>query len=245
MKILITGSNGFVGKNLIERLNKEFKNIQVYKFDVDNDYSDLKKFCKDCDFVFNFAAVHRPTNESDFSKVNFNQFKELLDYLEYYNNDCPVLYTSSIQSNNGTLYGESKFLAELALKDHSNKMNSRGIIYRLTNIFGKYARPNAHSVVATFCDNVQKGIPLFVSDPERVMCFNYIDNVIDSFIDRIKEGKKPILSDDKIYEIDKQYNIIIKLSELSSLIQSFAKPNYTPRNHIEKLFYITYKSYGN
>lgn len=244
MKILITGSNGFIGRNLIERLQKEFLDLVIYKFDINNEFSDLEKFCKDCDFVFNFAAVHRPVDTSDFSKVNFNQFKFLLECLEKYNNNCPVLYTSSIQSNNGTLYGESKFLAEQALQNHAKKTNSRGIVYRLTNIFGKWARPNSHSVVATFCNNVQNSIPLFVSEPNKEMCFNYIDDVVDSFIARIKEGTNVLSSDFNIYSIDSRLNIHITLQELANLIERCKEADFVPKNNIENLFYITYKSYG-
>jgi UDP-2-acetamido-2,6-beta-L-arabino-hexul-4-ose reductase len=243
MKILITGSKGFLGRNLIERISN-YPNIQVIEFDINNKLEEIEESCKDCDFVYNFAAVHRPLDTSEFKKVNFSQFELILKNLEKFNNKCPVLYTSTIQSNNGTLYGESKYLAENALRDHAKKMNSRGIIYRLTNVFGKWARPNSHSVVATFCYNVRNDFPLVVSDPEYLMHFVYIDDVIDSFVKRLQEGVEALDTDSGIYTIDKTKIIDITLGDLSSLILSFKEANPQNLNYIQGLFYKTYLSYG-
>ena len=70
MKILITGSEGFIGKNLVQELyNRGYKDI--YLFDKSNDFSDLEKFTADCDFVFHLAGVNRPKNEDEFFQGNF------------------------------------------------------------------------------------------------------------------------------------------------------------------------------
>ena len=243
MKILITGSKGFIGRNLIERLSSE-KNIEILEFEKDDSIELLKKYCKECEFVYNLAAVHRPTDDSEFAKVNFNQFEFILSELEKNKNGCPVLYTSSVQSNNGTLYGKSKHDAEIALFKHSKKCGSRGIVYRLTNTFGKYARPYSHSVVATFCANVVSGKELIISDPNIVMHFAYIDDVIDSLVSRLKEGPGIIESDHDIYSIKADKIINISLGELASLISSFKclnNPDSLTKN--ERLFFETYKYY--
>lgn len=243
MKILITGSKGFIGRNLIERLSSK-KNLEILEFEKDDSLELLKEYCKQCDFVYNFAAVHRPLDESEFEKVNFNQFEFILNELEKNDNKCPVLYTSSIQSNNGTLYGTSKYNAEISLRNHSKKCCSRGIVYRLTNTFGKYARPYSHSVVATFCANVAAGKELTVSDPKIIMHFAYIDDVIDSLVARLEEGAKIQDSDSLIYSISKEKIIDISLGELAQLISSFK--NKTDINHLtktERLFFETYKYY--
>ena len=247
MKILITGSKGFIGRNLIERLSKD-KSIKVLEFDLDTPFSLLEEYCKECDFVFNFAAVHRPLDTSEFKKVNFEQFDYLLKLLEKYNNNCPVLYTSSIQSNNGTDYGASKFLAEESLRKHGALMNSRAIVYRLTNTFGKWARPNSHSVVATFCYNAAHNLRLVVSNPDIIMHFAYIDDVIDSFAQRLSESKNIKQSDSTIYSIDSDKIINISLGNLKSLILSFVdKADIAPNNNYmsreEALFFKTFLSY--
>ena len=243
MKILITGSKGFIGRNLVERL-KSKKNLEILEFEKDDSIELLKEYCKKCDFVYNLAAVHRPVDESEFAKVNFNQFDFILRELEKNNNKCPVLYTSSIQSNNGTLYGKSKFDAEVALFNHSKKCGSRGIVYRLTNTFGKYARPYSHSVVATFCANVVLGKELTVTDPNIVMHFAYINDVVDSLIARLDEGCSINENDASIYTIPDNKIINISLGELACLISSFKfLDNAKKLTKTQKLFFETYKYY--
>ena len=242
-RILVTGAKGFIGRNLIERLNSQF-NVKILEFDKDDGLEKLSQYCKMCDFVFNFAAVHRPTDSSEFNTVNFLQFNFLLDQLKKNNNCCPVLYTSSIQSNNGTLYGKSKFDAECALKEHSKEMNSRGIIYRLTNTFGQYARPYSHSVVATFCASTVEGIPLLVSYRNIIMHFAYIDDVIDSFISRLLEGNEINDKDNDFYEIASDKIINISLGELADLISSFPNKQVNDiTSSKELLFFRTYEYY--
>lgn len=245
MKILITGSKGFIGKNLIAFLKSKQEDIEILEFDIENTLEDLDSFCKQCDFVFNFAAVHRPKDQTEFYKTNTNQFELLLNMLKKHNNHCPVLYTSSIQSNNGTAYGESKYLAEELLFKHGEECGSRHIVYRLTNTFGRWAKPNSHSVVATFCFNVWNDIPLIVTDSKIVMHFVYIDDVIESFYQRLIEGKAPLQTDNNIYSIDKNKIIDIKLGELADLITSFKTlRDSNSLSKRDKLFYLTYLSYG-
>ena len=247
MKILITGATGFLGRNLIARLQKsKIDDLILYKTNSTTTREELKLYTKDCDFVFNFAAVHRPQNEEEFTQVNHNLFVFLLQSLQLNGNACPVVYTSSIQATNGSAYGLSKIAAEDALLLHVKKMNSDGIVYRLTNIFGRWARPNAHSVVATFCYNINRGIPIKISDRAHQMYFYYIDDVIDSFIKKIfdkgSRGKRVYcdLSQDLIYPIT--------LGELADKLIYFKKcqeENSVPElsTTFERKLYDTYQAY--
>ena len=215
-KILITGANGFIGRNLISRLNSYKGQYQVYAFDIENTKEDLRNFTKDCDFVFNFAAVHRPKDVCEFDKVNHVFFDDLLEKLKEHGNFCPVLYTSSIQATNGTEYGNSKLSAEQDLRDYEKQTGGKAIVYRLTNTFGKWATPNHHSVVATFCYNLIRGIPLYISDKNHKMQFYYIDDVIDSFISQIQGNA--VADEDGIYRLSEDKIFNITLGELVLLL---------------------------
>lgn len=242
MKILITGSKGFLGRNLIEALNKK-GGYEIYEFDIDTPVNMIDEYTADCDFVFNFAAVHRPKDVSEFDKTNHIFLEDLLECLKRHNNFCPVVYTSSIQATNGTEYGNSKLAAEKAMFDYQRETGARAIVYRLTNTFGKWATPNHHSVVATFCYAVNRGLPIAVSDRDIVMRFYYIDDVIDSFMQQIEGAQRPsedginYLPSDRIYEVT--------LGELADLIVSFGEGERPDSDcEFENRLYYTYKSYG-
>ena len=246
MKILITGSNGFLGRNLIDRLTRIDKRYIIYKYDLESTLEELEGFTKDCDFVFNFAAVHRPKDIGEFDKVNHLLFSTVLNLLQKNNNTCPVLYTSSIQATNGTEYGNSKLLAENDLREYSAKTGAKAIIYRLTNIYGRWAMPNHHSVVATFCNNISKGIPIQISNVEHIMNFYYIDDVIDSFVAQLDGKVKPC--EDDIYRLSADKIHSITLGALADVLYHFEnelKQGKEPKtsNETERTLLLTYKSY--
>lgn len=246
MRILITGAKGFIGKNLIARLNSGDEKHMIYSYDIDSKFEDLEQYVKDCEFVFNFAAVHRPKETDEFDKTNHLFFDELLAMLQKNNNKCPVLYTSSIQATNGTPYGNSKLAAENDLRCYAEETGARAVIYRLTNTFGRWATPNHHSVVATFCYNIARGLPIVVSDPDMVMYFYYIDDVIDSFVDQLTSF--PVADDDGIYRLPAEKIYTLTLGELARILQGFKdsldKGN-APKTDtmLEQNLYTTYLSY--
>lgn len=197
MKILITGSNGFVGRNLIvslesirdgkDRTHKitRFENpsdITLYLYDRDNSPADLERFCSDCDFVFNLAGVNRPQDPSEFMTGNFGFASTLLDMLKKHNNKCPVMLSSSIQAERDNPYGQSKKAGEELFFQYSAETGAPVYVYRFPNVFGKWCRPNYNSAVATFCHNIAHGLPITVNDPNVVMNLVYIDDVVDELL---------------------------------------------------------------
>ena len=244
MKILITGSKGFLGKNLIEAL-MDYP-VDVVEFNSATKKDVLFETLKDCDFVFNFAAVHRPNNPDDFYKINVQLLRDIVECLEANNNMCPVLYTSSIQAVDNSDYGRSKLAGEAVLRNHARKMNTRGIIYRLTNIFGKSAKPNSHSVVATFCYNIQRGMPIIISNPNHLMHFYYIDEVVNDFVQRLFEESNP--HDEEPYTLSDECIYSTTLSELADMLHYFKDCDIKQllpvlSNKYMKYAYYTYCSY--
>ena len=181
MKVLITGSNGFVGKNLISNL-KLLKNVEIYEYDIDSKYENLEKYTIDCDFVYHLAGVNRPKEPKEFMEGNFGFTNELLNLLKKNNNKCPIMISSSIQAELDNDYGKSKKAGEDLIFKYGKDNNVKTFVYRFPNLFGKWCRPNYNSVIATFCDNIANDKEIVVNDRDKELTLAYIDDVCSELI---------------------------------------------------------------
>ncbi|MEG1981717.1 MAG: capsular polysaccharide biosynthesis protein CapF [Clostridia bacterium] len=253
MNILVTGANGFVGKNLIAQLlnisegkatNYDIdKNIKIYEYDITTDPNMLDVFTKDCDFVFHLAGVNRPKTNDEFMTGNFGFTSTLLDSLEKNGNKSPIVITSSIQALLDNDYGKSKKAGEDLLFSYAKKTGAKPLVYRLPNVFGKWCRPNYNSAVATFCNNIANDIEIVVNDPTVNMQLVYIDDVVDEFImalsgkEHIENGYCFIPTVHKVRLID----IVEKLNAFKKSRETLDVPYLA--NEFEKALYSTYLSY--
>ena len=177
MRILVTGANGFVGKNLCASLPEH----ELYRYDVDTDPALLDSYCQDADFVFHLAGVNRPKDPREFMEGNFGFTSVLLDTLKKHGNTCPIVLSSSTQAALDNPYGQSKRAGEDLLIAYGADTGAKVIIYRFPNVFGKWCRPNYNSAIATFCHNIARGLPITVSDPGIELTVVYIDDLISEF----------------------------------------------------------------
>lgn len=242
MKILVTGANGFIGKNLIcELKNRKYNDIFLY--DIDSNKSLLEQYASECDFVFHLAGINRPQNEEEFMQGNFGFTSELLNLLKKYNNKAPVLITSSIQAELDNPYGKSKKAGEDLLFDYEKNTGIKVLVFRLPNVFGKWCKPNYNSAVATFCNNIANNLSITVNDPDYILNLVYIDDVVDEFIKALK-GKAHKEND--FYHIPTIHRM--RLGDIVDLLYKFRDnrkslnvPNM--KNTFEKILYSTYLSY--
>ena len=198
MNILVTGANGFVGKNLTARLetlrdgrDRTRPSLQIgeiYRCMREMSPEALADCCKKADLVVHLAGVNRPTDPADFQKGNADFTRQLLTLLKERGKRPPVLLSSSIQAALENPYGQSKLSAEQAVADYGRETGAAVYLYRLPNVFGKWSRPNYNSAVATFCHNVARGLPITVNDPSVTLRLVYIDDVVEEFL-RAMEGQ--------------------------------------------------------
>lgn len=271
MKILVTGAKGFVGKNLCQALYnvRDGKDksrgldadVDVFEYDVDTDKALLEEYCKQADFVFNLAGVNRPQNTEEFMAGNFGFASELLDTLKKYNNNCPVMLSSSLQA---TLvgryaegdYGKSKKAGEDLFFDYSEQTGAPVYIFRFPNLFGKWCRPNYNSAVATFCNNIANDLPITVNDRAIELTLLYIDDLIDEMFNILK-GNAHRCEYEGLNIVDKADGSFcycpvthnVTLGEIVDLLQDFKNQPSTlvmpeiPYNSFAKKLYSTYLSY--
>jgi UDP-2-acetamido-2,6-beta-L-arabino-hexul-4-ose reductase len=202
MRILVTGSNGFIGKNLVMHL-KERDDIEVICFNKDSSIDELSDAIKDVNYIFHLAGINRPKNTSEFKIGNIDFTKVLVKKLEEAGSHASIIYTSSIQADLDNDYGASKKEAESILLKLNNESKTQVGIYRLPNVFGKWAKPNYNSAVATFCFNIANDLPIQINDPQNIIKLIYIDDLIEQFLKIIDEEIQlsSFINLEKTYEI--------------------------------------------
>lgn len=271
MNILVTGSRGFVGRNLVEslknirdnkdRTRSELKIDNIFEYDIGTEPVELEKFCKDADFIFDFAGVNRPRDSSEFVTGNVDFTSELIGLLEKCNNICPIVFSSSVQATldgryANSEYGKSKLAAENLFFDYANRTGARVLVYRFPNLFGKWCRPNYNSAVATFCNNIANDLPISVSDPNIELELLYIDDLVGEMLNVINakehrcnfEGVKTVESDGgKFCTVPITYRVTLgRIVELLNIFKcqpdTLIMPEI-PAGSFEKKLYSTFLSY--
>ena len=204
MNILITGSAGFVGRNLVENLknirdgkNRTRPNIKIdniYEYDLGSTSEQLDAYCTDADFVFNLAGVNRPKDPEEFRKGNYGFASTLLETLKKHGNKAPVMLSSSIQATlsgrfGKSEYGLSKKAGEELFFDYAAETGAKVLVYRFPNLVGKWVRPNYNSAVGTFCNNIANDLAITVNDPSVELEMLFIDDLVEEMFDAL-EGKE-------------------------------------------------------
>lgn len=221
MKVLITGANGFVGRNLLLRL-RERRDVQVVCYTREQHASQLVELLDGVSFVFHLAGVNRPQNPQEFSVGNIDLTRDLClamaGVARATGRPIPILYTSSTQAAQDNAYGRSKREAEEVLA----KMGCDSLVpvhvFRLPNVFGKWCRPNYNSVVATFCHNIARNLPIQVNDPQAALTLVYIDDVIERFV-QLMDGAESIAGQNHFVSVQPQYTTTV--GELAQMIRAF------------------------
>ena len=180
MKVLVTGSDGFIGKNLVARLNEGYE-VEILRFTKSRPEIALRDLVSEADFVFHLAGVNRPLDPTEFLVGNIELTRKLTGFLTDRGRPIPIVFASSIQAEQDNPYGKSKRVAEDALLAYRGATDSSVYIYRLPNVFGKWCRPNYNSVVATFCHNIARDVPITINDATTSVSLVYVEDLIEEF----------------------------------------------------------------
>ncbi len=241
--ILVTGSAGFIGRNLCLALRRQGGH-EVLEFDVGAAPESLAEMASRADLVFHLAGVNRPRNEEEFRTGNTDLTRQLCDILERTQRRVPLVLSSSIQAELNNPYGRSKKEAEEVVLKYGRRTGAAAYIYRFPNVFGKWSRPNYNTVVATFCHNISRGLPVQISNRDNPLRFVYIDDVVRAFVEIASRAQHP----EGPTRVDLEPVYAITLGELHDLIVSFAegrKKSTVPdlADPLTRYLYSTYVSF--
>ncbi len=261
MNILVTGSAGFVGKNLVaalcnirdgkDRTRGSLEIGEIFEYDLSTSPDLLDEYCQKTDFVFHLAGVNRTEKTEEFMQGNCGFISILLDALKKHNNTCPVMISSSIQAScigrYDSDYGRSKKAGEDVAFAYEAETGASVLVYRFTNLFGKWCRPNYNSVVATFCHNVANDLPITVNDVNTELELTYIDDLVDEMIAALSGNEHRSDTDARYCVVPITHRVT--LGKIAELLEYFKRQPKTlimpaiPNGSFEKKLYSTYLSY--
>jgi UDP-2-acetamido-2,6-beta-L-arabino-hexul-4-ose reductase len=248
VKVLITGSNGFFGKNLQLHL-AERKDVEVVCFTREHSVHDLPEMLDGVDFLFHLAGINRPQDLAEFAAGNTDLTGSLCmavaGVAEATGRKVPVVFSSSTQAALHNPYGASKRAAEDALFALQNQHGIPVHVFRLPNVFGKWCKPNYNSAVATFCHNVARGLPIIVNDPASPLTLMYVDDVLQRFI-QLMDGADASFDANGFALVATQYTTTV--GEVARLVQAFKGSRQTLLTErvgtgFVRALYVTYVSH--
>lgn len=244
-RILITGANGFIGKNLITCFN-ELADISVTTFVRNDDIKRLACLVADADAIVHLAGENRPSDDSAYLHVNSGLTSAVCDAIRQHHVNSglhvPLVLASSIQASIDNPYGRSKLAAELAVHGLREATGNPCTVFRLPGVFGKWCKPNYNSVVATFCHNLARDLPIRVNDPDVLLRLVYVDDVIKAILAAL-DSPMPGLSK---ATVSPEYSI--SLGDLAETIRGFRVSRTTLHSDrvgtgLLRALYSTYVSY--
>jgi UDP-2-acetamido-2,6-beta-L-arabino-hexul-4-ose reductase len=240
-RVVVTGAGGFIGRNLTVALGR-LDDVQVAGIERADTPESLTSALSGAAVVYHLAGVNRPPDPSEFHSGNVGSTEQLCSLLRESGENPVVVLASSTQAERDNPYGRSKLAAEEVLEAWAGQTGGRAAIYRLPNVYGRWARPDYNSVVATFCHNTAHGLPLRVDDPQSVVSLVHIDDVVREFLRVLDEpqqgarrGEVAPVQDITVGEL------VARLSAFRAVQHAADVPDLS--SHFDRALFSTYLSY--
>jgi UDP-2-acetamido-2,6-beta-L-arabino-hexul-4-ose reductase len=154
----------------------------------------------------------------------------------------PIVFASSVQAVLDNPYGRSKRAAEDVLLRYSRDTGASVYLLRLPNVFGKWCRPHYNSVVATFCHQIARGLPITIHDSTTPLRLLHVDDLVNALISLLASPAKP----NDFVEVTPIHETTV--GETARMLEGFAESRKSlliPRVGIglPRALYSTYISY--
>ncbi|KRE35495.1 capsule biosynthesis protein CapF [Janibacter sp. Soil728] len=164
MKILLTGSNGFLGWHTRLRLHAltDHEVVPVGR----QEWGGLDRLVAGADAVIHVAGVNRAETDNEVREGNVSLAEDLAAAITKGGSPLRVVYANSTQAGNGSPYGDGKQEAARILRDAASAVGGHLVDVRLPNVFGEHGRPGYNSFVATFVHATVSGEDVTINDNE-------------------------------------------------------------------------------
>jgi UDP-2-acetamido-2,6-beta-L-arabino-hexul-4-ose reductase len=182
--VAITGAGGFIGRNLSVRARERGWDVRTIGRDTPAEQA--QRDLGIADIIFHLAGVNRPADPAEFLRVGRDYTSWVADAVVQGGRQPLLVLSSSAKADEDSDYGLGKRAAEHVLMGLSERQAATVLIYRLCNVFGKWARPDYNSAVATFCHNLARGLPIRIDDPSATLSLLYIDTLIDAWLSLVE-----------------------------------------------------------
>lgn len=240
MNILVTGADGFIGRNL--RVALAERGWACHPITRTSTEQDIRAGLIATDAVMHLAGVNRPADATEFTEVNTSFTRRLCALMRESGRALPLAISSSIQAVRDNPYGLSKKTAEEAALQYGRDCDAKVGIFRLSNVFGKWCKPNYNSVVATFCHNLTRDLPIEINDPTSPVSLVYIDDVVEALLRFMQQPR----SQQCFLQVEPVYHSTV--GAIATQLRAFAgvRANLVTEpvgNGIVRALYSTYISY--
>lgn len=244
-RILVTGANGFIGKNLVVRLN-ELSNVRVSTFVRGDDSTRLHQLVGEADAIVHLAGENRPADEAAFVQVNSGLTTTLCNFIRLElgarGRYIPLVLASSSQIERDNPYGRSKLAAENEVRGLAHATGNPCVVFRLPGVFGKWCKPEYNSVVATFCYNISRDLPIQINSPNVNLRLVYVDDVVTALLSALEGSASGYVQS----KVEPEYNVTV--GELAKQVFSFGDCRTTLMTErvgtgFLRALYATYVSY--
>jgi UDP-glucose 4-epimerase len=241
MKVLITGSNGFIGRALVSFL-ESVRDTEIIRVDF-NESFDLstsgwtnKLECSNVDVVVHLAQSLRyrefPDGAEDMLKVNINSTFELLEWSRLNHvNKFIFASTGNVYENKNvhlnetdllhpdSFYSASKLSAETIVAQYKDFFHT--VILR---IFGVYGPGQKNMLIPSLINKIVNNETIFLAHGKGLMITPlFIDNcveIIDFFINKYPATNKNEIfnmAGDEVVSIDDIVNYISSILEIEAI----------------------------
>jgi UDP-2-acetamido-2,6-beta-L-arabino-hexul-4-ose reductase len=218
--------------------------VELCEYDLGFPEQQLSDALDRTDLIFHLAGVNRPPSAELYEAGNAGFTQEICQSLLSAGRTPKIVFASSTQAELDNPYGLSKLHAEKSLRQFSDATGARVTIFRWTNLFGKWCRPNYNSVTATFCHNIARGLPIQISDPSREIELTYIDDAVAGLLVELDHDERR----ERVAFARVQPTYRATLGALAATVQSFHDSRINLKlpelsDRFTRCLYATYLSY--